>query len=293
MGHGLRVPTCVAGLACYPTDRPTTTPSLSTLRLRMSALKTIAINPSVGVPTASVIFAHGLGDTSAGWVDVCQMLSQRPSLKHIRFVLPTAPVQPVSLNFGMKMTSWFDIRHLEDKEGQADEAGMLQSAESIKALAAAEEAGTGVDMPTGTRVARDRIVYGGFSQGAVLSYLAGLSSVGVEKRPVAGLVALSGWLPMRHKVASWFKDSSEPPVFPVFHGHGDADPIVKYSFGARSTELLKEGLGFGPFRQITDGPHKGKYTGVDFRTYPSMAHSACLEEVEALAQWLEKVVPAV
>lgn len=94
-------------------------------------LKTIVMSPSSGVvPTATLIFAHGLGDTGAGWYDVAQMLSARPALRHMRFVLPNAPVQPVSLNFGQKvsvedgrlacmpglltmnpqMPSWFDSR---------------------------------------------------------------------------------------------------------------------------------------------------------------------------------------
>lgn len=91
-----------------------------------SLLKTIVLPPASGGPaTATLIFAHGLGDTGeqddgrrfvgldlnvnlssgAGWYDVAQMLSRRPSLKHVRFVLPNAPVQPVSLNMGMKVSA--------------------------------------------------------------------------------------------------------------------------------------------------------------------------------------------
>lgn len=77
----------------------------------MSVLKTLIINPRSGVkPTATLFFMHGLGDSSAGWSDVAQMLSQRPSLSHVRFVLPNAPIQPVTLNMGMPMPSWFDSR---------------------------------------------------------------------------------------------------------------------------------------------------------------------------------------
>lgn len=77
----------------------------------MSVLKTLIINPRSGVkPTATLFFLHGLGDSSAGWQDVAEMLSQRPSLSHVRFVLPNAPIQPVTLNMGMPMPSWFDSR---------------------------------------------------------------------------------------------------------------------------------------------------------------------------------------
>lgn len=74
-----------------------------------SRLKTIILNPALGaVPTATLIFAHGLGDTGAGWYDVAQMLSARPGLRHFRFVLPNAPIQVVTLNFGQKVSFSFD-----------------------------------------------------------------------------------------------------------------------------------------------------------------------------------------
>ena len=74
-------------------------------------LKCLVVNPSGGtLPTASVIFAHGLGDSGAGWIDVARMLSERPRLRHVRFLLPNAPIVPVTLNGGMRMPSWFDSR---------------------------------------------------------------------------------------------------------------------------------------------------------------------------------------
>lgn len=91
-----------------------------------SLLKTIVVPPSSGTaPTATLIFAHGLGDSGEysldvlsisnlqccsgmGWYDVAQMLSSRPALRHVRFVLPNAPIQPVSLNMGMKVSTGRD-----------------------------------------------------------------------------------------------------------------------------------------------------------------------------------------
>ena len=76
------------------------------------SLKTLLVNPPLGAPTATVFLLHGLGDSANGWVDVAYMLSRRPALQHVRFVLPTAPVQPVTVNMGMSMTSWFDSASL-------------------------------------------------------------------------------------------------------------------------------------------------------------------------------------
>ena len=47
---------------------------------------------------------HGLGDTAAGWADIAGML--QPDLPTTKFVFPTAPVRPITLNGGMRMTGW-------------------------------------------------------------------------------------------------------------------------------------------------------------------------------------------
>jgi lysophospholipase-1 len=70
-----------------------------------------------------------------------------------------------------------------------DEAGMLQSAASINHLISTEvESGTDPS----------RIVLGGFSQGATMSLLSGLSG---ENR-LAGIAVLSGWLPLRDRFSA-------------------------------------------------------------------------------------------
>lgn len=64
---------------------------------------------------------------------------------------------------------------------------MLASVRTVSQLVSAEvDAG----------IPSDRVLVGGFSQGAVVSYLAGLTS----ERKLAGVVALSGWLGMAGKV---------------------------------------------------------------------------------------------
>ncbi|KDN52905.1 hypothetical protein K437DRAFT_253516 [Tilletiaria anomala UBC 951] len=272
----------------FPSDT-----SANTMAAAAPLLKTLVVPPASGAaPTASVIFAHGLGDSGAGWIDVARMLSERPRLRHVRFVLPNAPVQPVTLNMGMKMPSWFDITSLEDVSHAEDEAGLLRSSEAIKALVHAEHASSPSSIPY------ERIVVGGFSQGGAISYLAGLSSYAQEKRPLAGIMALSTWCPLRKHVSAWFQAhekqaeaaAAQSAPLPVFIAHGTADPVVRFSFGERSAELLKEGLGLGGFRQISDGAHKGQHTGVKFEKYRGMPHSACPEEIEHMGLWLENVI---
>ena len=64
---------------------------------------------------------------------------------------------------------------------------MLNTARELNALITAEvDAG----------IPANRIVLGGFSQGAAMSLLTGLTS----ERKLGGIVVMSGWLPLREKI---------------------------------------------------------------------------------------------
>ena len=71
--------------------------------------KYIYLNPKDHKHT--MIFLHGLGDTSMGFYDLFLDSKNQFNLvpPNCKVVLPTAPIQPVSLNDGYEMNSWFDI----------------------------------------------------------------------------------------------------------------------------------------------------------------------------------------
>ncbi|KAK4699653.1 phospholipase/carboxylesterase, partial [Phenoliferia sp. Uapishka_3] len=239
--------------------------------------------PALGKHTATIIFSHGLGDSAAGWHPFAQSLSRR--FQHIKWILPTASVQPVTLNGGYPMNSWFDIKSL-DPPGKGlpsseDEAGMLKSVKRISDLVAAEvDAG----------IPADRIVVGGFSQGAVIALLTSLTM----ERKIAGVISLSGWLALNEKIH--MMQTEHASKLPVFWGHGTADGVVKYIWGQMSVEKLKT-LG---------------YKNIDFNSYPGpvsfslpigttcthfhhiigMQHSLCDEEQSDVENWLRKVLPS-
>ena len=70
----------------------------------------IVVSPPEGGETKAVcIFLHGLGDTGHGWADVA---GQMP-FEGVKWIFPTAPTIPITLNGGMRMTSWYDILSLD------------------------------------------------------------------------------------------------------------------------------------------------------------------------------------
>jgi predicted esterase len=208
-------------------------------------------------PTAAVIWLHGLGDTGHGWADVGPQLAS--VVPHARFIFPTAPTRPVTLNGGMAMTAWFDLTSLSDINSEEDGAGIEASVAYVETLVEAEVA-AGVD--------RSRIVVAGFSQGGAIALTAGLRA----PSPFAGVVALSTWLPMAKSYPAAL--GAGGVATPVIMCHGTQDMVVRTEYGTRSAEALKT-LG------VT----------ADWRTF-RMAHSAVPEELSLVADWLKKRLAA-
>ena len=78
-------------------------------------------------PRRCLIILHGLGADGSDFEPVCQMLARDlADLGPLRFVLPSAPVMPVSINGGYRMRAWYDIRPVSGPERE-DEVSMRAS----------------------------------------------------------------------------------------------------------------------------------------------------------------------
>jgi len=141
--------------------------------------KCIVLMPKSGTYQKVVLWFHGLGDTADGWAGLMPQLE----IENAKFILPTAPERPISINGGYAMPGWSDIFGL-DMEAAEDKKGFDESAARVNSLIQAE-----IDKG----VAPSKILVGGFSQGGALALHVSLRS----PLALAGCVALSTWLPMR------------------------------------------------------------------------------------------------
>lgn len=171
--------------------------------------------------TATVIWAHGLGDTGFGWSPVAQSFG----MPWVKFIFPTAPVEPVTLNMGMAMNSWFDIFGLS-ADADEDTTGILSSAAYLKGL---------VDKEIAAGIPASRIVLAGFSQGGAIALTAGMAM----DKPVAGVIAASTWLP-RITMSSAADGMGGTPLLQC---HGTSDKVVLYDWGKMSFEKLSGEMG--------------------------------------------------
>ncbi|TWI14434.1 phospholipase/carboxylesterase [Lysobacter ruishenii] len=204
-------------------------------------------------PTWSVIWLHGLGADGNDFEPIVPELL-RQGWPAIRFVFPHAPVRAVTINNGARMRAWYDIKDF-DLVSRADEAGVAESIMQVEALVAREvERG----------IPRARIVLAGFSQGGAITLAWGLRTT----QPLAGLVALSTYLPSAQKADEFMR--TEATAQPVFMAHGTQDPVVPVQAGHYSAGLLQQ-RGFD----------------IDWHTYP-MAHQVCAEQIRDLGDWLTR-----
>ena len=215
-------------------------------------LPAIEIDPATA-PRASVIWLHGLGASGHDFEALIPELGLVET-HGVRFVLPHAPEQPVTINQGYVMPAWYDIVSLELTARQ-DEAGIRRSAVLLGTLIGAEIA---LGIPA------ERIVLAGFSQGGAVALHTALR----YPQRLAGVLALSTYLPLAELVTAEMAPAQQG--LPVFFGHGDRDEVVLPQTAARSRDILVE-LG----------------CAVEWHPY-AMAHSVCSEELADIRDWLAR-----
>ena len=136
---------------------------------------------------ATIIWLHGLGDSGDGFLSVASQLAL-PDELGVRFVFPHAPVQPVTINGGMAMRSWYDIKSM-DLDKRADETGVRESAAKVEQL---------IEQELGKGIPADKIILAGFSQGGVIA----LHLAPRLTQKLAGVMALSTYMCVPDKLTA-------------------------------------------------------------------------------------------
>jgi phospholipase/carboxylesterase len=206
-------------------------------------------------PTAAVIWLHGLGADGHDFEPIVPELDL-PDAPAVRFVFPHAPMQAVTINGGAVMRAWYDVYNLQGARRE-DDAGVRKSQASVEALIAREQTR---DVPVA------RIVLAGFSQGGAIALQTGLR----HPEPLAGIMALSTYLPLAATVATEASPANRD--VPIFMAHGRHDPLIPIERAVLSRDAL----------------HKAGYA-VEWHEYP-MEHSVCAAEIRDIAAWLRRVL---
>jgi len=202
-----------------------------------------------------VIWLHGLGADGNDFVPIISELDLS-GCPGIRFIFPSAPSMPVTVNGGYVMPAWYDIvgRNLTDQE---DASGIQKSAVAIIQL---------IEREASRGIAYDNIVLAGFSQGCAMVLHIGLRF----PHKLAGMIALSGYLPLA--MSANLEKHSANQTTPIFMGHGEYDSVV-IPERAQASYALLEKMGYQ----------------VSWNEYP-MEHSVNHEELADISHFLQGVL---
>ncbi len=178
-----------------------------------------------------LVLLHGYGAPGEDLVPLGRQLAVDPS---VRFAFPAAPhVLEMGLPKEQAGRAWWPIDMVElqrvamqrDYETLTSRVpdGLVQARAEVEALLDALEAEHGV--------ARNKLVLGGFSQGAMLATDVALRS----ERPPAALAILSGSLITK---AEWIPLMRARATMPVLQSHGRTDPLLSFEVA----EMLRQEL---------------------------------------------------
>jgi phospholipase/carboxylesterase len=194
-----------------------------------------------------VIWWHGLGADGNDFVDIVGHLNI--SLDNVRFIFPHADVMPVTINGGMQMRAWYDIKSLDANSLNrvVDVDGINKSISQLNAL---------IDRQVDQGINSENILLAGFSQGGVIATYATITS----PRKLAGLMSLSTYLPSWDSFKDMITDINKG--VPILVGHGTHDQVLPDVLGIDLSDKLSE----SGFKN-------------DYKAYHGMQHSVCPEEM--------------
>ena len=203
-------------------------------------------------PKIVIIWMHGLGADGNDFAPVVPQFTI-PDFP-IKFVFPHAPKIPVTINGGMVMRAWYDILSMDIAQ-RADIPGVKKSEILMHEL---------IDEQIAAGFKPEQIVLAGFSQGSAMC----LHTSARLNKKIAGIIALSGYIPVPDVLATEINKTNLNT--PIFMGHGTQDPVVPYTLGTYSRDLL-----------IKTG-YK-----IDWHEYP-IQHGVSVDEIMDIKKWIIK-----
>ena len=186
----------------------------------------VYMTPKDGKYTYLIIFLHGLGDVSESYVGFFTETEVLPKNIPIKIILLQSPYKKVIFDRPIG-TSWFTINEfpLVSKECYNFSETEIPKTNIEKVIN--EEA-------TLLNGKYENIYIGGFSQGACMSLLVGLTF----EHLIGGVISLSGYLFPEINIKEENKDLN------IFVGHGEKDNVIQYDTSMEEMKRIEKFKGY-------------------------------------------------
>ncbi|OMO76861.1 Phospholipase/carboxylesterase/thioesterase [Corchorus capsularis] len=211
-----------------------------------------------------VLWLHGLGDSGPANEPI-KTLFRSPEFRNNKWSFPSAPENPVTCNYGMRMPSWFDIHEIPvTADSPKDESDVLKAVQNVHAM---------IDKEVAAGTDPNNVFVCGFSQGGALT----LASVLLYPKKLGGGAVFSGWVPFNASMLEKFPEDAKKILFlgltvlglkllqtPILWSHGMADRTVLFEAGQAGPPFLEKA-----------------------GAYPGLGHSISNEELQFLESWIK------
>ena len=210
--------------------------------------KDIHLIPKDGIYSNLLIWLHGFGSEPGEYVPIFDGSGEIDIIPpKTKIILLSAPIMPITKMGGRTISSWYNLIQGDE----IDFNDIIKNSQKVMKIIKNE----------GKRIGYDKIIVGGFSQGACMSYYIGYNLPFI----LGGIIVCSGKL---FEDVEILKDNEK---LKVFIGHGDQDNVISYSKMEKSIERISN------------------KDNLDLHVYKNTSHQITHDEFNDIGKFMEKI----
>ena len=210
----------------------------------------VYMTPKDGKYTHVILFMHGYGDIASSYIDFFCHAKVLPKNTPTKIILLQSPYEKVHCNQPIN-TSWFTVYDIPlVSRDSYDYPDAEKSAKKVEEIINEE-----VKLLNGKY---ENIYVGGFSQGACISLIIGLTF----EHTIGGVICLSGYLFPEIEIRE------ENKKINIFVGHGEKDDVINFLTSKEEMKRIENFKGFKSY------------------SYPDKGHTITIKECQDLKLFL-------
>ena len=218
----------------------------------LTPLDVIIEEPENGLtPDCTIVWLHGMGTAAEDFAPFAKEITDFGGPKS-RLILPKAPEMPITVQNGATTTAWYDVLTRIGEEPE-DLAGLKTMHLKVSQI---------INQIVSQGIPAETIFLGGFSQGAAMAIYSGLR----QARTLAGVIALSGYLPAPGLLENDITPAGK--MTPFFVAHGAFDEVINPIVARKSANFIESHIDTLVWREY------------------NMEHEVCPDEMKHIVQFM-------